>query len=98
MKKYFLGLIAVILIAGASAFVKSKTNAPLAVYHWYYVNASGVVVSGSDAFSGTPETQAFANANPPCPTGNTSDCIRGFVNVPPFPTMAIGDATPLKKP
>jgi hypothetical protein len=98
MKKYFLGLIAVILIVAASAFVTSKKNAPPTLYHWYTVDASGVVVSGSDAFGGTQETQAFADAHPPCPTGTASDCIRGFVSVPTFPTMATGDAIPLKKP
>ena len=98
MKKYILGLIVVILIVASSAFIKSKRNAPPAVYHWYFVNAVGAVVSGSDAFSGATETQAYANSNPPCPSGTNLDCIRGFVNVPTFPTMAIGDATPLKKP
>lgn len=98
MKKYFLSLIAVVLIVGASAFIKSKSNSTSDLYHWYFVDASGYVVSGSDAFGGTTETQAYANAHPPCTTGTNTDCIRGFLSVPTFPTMVNGDAIPLKKP
>lgn len=98
LKISFVSILAFMLAIAGSAFIKSKGDAKSPVYHWYTVNASGYVVSGSDAFNGTPETQAFADAHPPCPTGTSSDCIRGFVNVPTFPTNAVGDATPLKKP
>lgn len=100
MKKYILGLIVIVLMITSSAFIiiKSNEKAPPAVYHWYFVDASGAVVPGSEAFNGATETQAYANSNPPCPTGTKSDCIRGFINVPTLPTMAKGEATPLKKP
>lgn len=97
MKKFFVSVAAVLLIVAASAFVKSNHHAPNAVYHWYAVNSSGVVISGSDAFGGLQKDQAYANANSPCPAGLNADCIRGFINVPTFPTMATGDATPVKK-
>ena len=98
MKKFLFSIVAVLLIVVASAFVNSKHYSPKAVYHWYTVNSSGVVVSGSDAFGGATKDQAYANSNAPCPLGKTRDCIRGFLNVPPFPTSAIGEATPVKKP
>ncbi len=89
---------AVVLIAGASAFVKSNNHSPAALYHWYSVNAAGNVVSGSDVFGGVTKDQTYANGHSPCPTGTNSDCIRGFLSVPAFPTSATGDATPIMKP
>lgn len=97
MKKYFLSIIAVILIVGASAFVKSNNHSKNAVYHWYMVDANNNVVSGSDAFGGATETSSYASAHLPCTAGTNSDCIRGFINVPSFPTNASGDVTPLQK-
>jgi hypothetical protein len=97
MKKYFLSIIAVVLIVAASAFVKSNHHEKNAVYHWYTVDASGTVVSGSDAFGGATETTSYASAHLPCTAGSNSDCIRGFTNVPTFPTMAGGDTPALKK-
>ncbi|MEO8111301.1 MAG: hypothetical protein ABI594_14760 [Ginsengibacter sp.] len=89
---------AVILLAGASAFVKSNIDSPAAVYHWYYVDAAGSVNVGSEAFGGQLKDQAYANAHPPCATGLNADCIRGFESIPSLPTMATGEATPLRKP
>lgn len=98
LKISLVAVVAIILATAGSAFIKGKSDAKSPLYHWYTVNASGFVVSGSDAYGGTPETQAFADAHPPCTVGTNTDCIRGFLNVPTFPTNAVGDATPLKKP
>ena len=97
MKKYFLSIIAVVLIVAASAFVNSNTHSKDPVYHWYNVDSIGYVVSGSQAFSGTTKTVSYASSHLPCPFGFNSDCIRGFTNVPTFPTNATGDTTPLQK-
>ena len=97
MKKYFLSAVAVILIVAASAFVRGNIHSKNAVYHWYTVDASGNVVSGSDAFGGATETASYASAHLPCTAGTNSDCIRGFTNVPTFPTSATGDTSPLQK-
>jgi len=97
MKKYFLSIIAVILIVAASAFVRSNNHEKNAVYHWYTVDGSGNVVSGSDAFGGATETVSYACAHLPCTAGTNSDCVRAFTNVPTFPTSASGDTAPLQK-
>ena len=97
MKRYILGSIALILIVAASAFMKSKDDAKSPVFYWYNVNASGYVVSGSQAFMGTQETSSYASSHLPCTPGTNADCIRGFTNVPSFPTNASGDTAPFKK-
>lgn len=69
-------------------------------YYWYFVNTTGEIVSGSEAFAGELTSQADAEANPPCLPGNNSECIRGFLAPIPaldFPTSATGQATPLLK-
>ena len=97
MKKYFLSIIAVIIIVVASAFVKSNNHSKNPVYYWYMVDASGNVVSGSAVFAGLTKTVSYAMFHLPCPSGSTSDCIRGFISIPTFPTGAPGDTPALMK-
>ena len=98
MKKYFLGAIVVVLVIVGSAFARSNGNTNDNLYYWYQVDASGNIVSGSQAFMGAQETVSFATSHLPCPAGEDADCIRGFTNpITSFPTKAEGDTAPLQK-
>jgi hypothetical protein len=97
MKKYILGAITLVMVIVGSAFVKGNHDSKDTLYHWYNVDANGFVVSGSEAFMGTPETVSYASSNLPCTPGTNKDCIRGFSTIPSFPTSASGDTAPLKK-
>lgn len=98
MKKYFLAALVIVLVIVGSAFasINHKTNDNL--YYWYQVDASGNIISGSQAFMGVQETVSYATSNLPCPAGEDADCIRGFTNpITSFPTSAKGDTPPLQK-
>ncbi len=101
MKKNILGILAVAVAIATSAFVNAKPAAhPKATvnYHWYLVNASGQIVSGSQQFGGTARDVSYAENNLPCQAGSDADCIRGFVQpITSFPTSATGDTAPLQK-
>jgi hypothetical protein len=101
MKKYLLGLIAIVFAVGASAFVAKNhhtSNNKLNTYYWYSVNSSGQIVAGSQAYGGVKENVTYAEDNLPCPAGTDADCVRGFNNqITSFPTSATGDTSPLQK-
>jgi len=87
MKKYLLGIIAVVVAIGATAFTKEikkeKTTPAVTDLYWYTVTynedfPNGAVMSSSDIrFSGVPQTQTYANANDGC-SGTAIHCLRGF--------------------
>lgn len=98
MKKYILGGLVIVLVVVGSAFAKGNHNTKDNLYYWYEVDASGNIVTGSQAFMGAQETVSFATSHLPCPAGEDADCIRGFTNpITSFPTKAEGDTPPLQK-
>lgn len=92
MKKYFIGLVAVILAVGFSAFTaphKVKSSAKDPQYIWYEVVNNQV---DPDApLNETAMSKADFEDDPltSCPTGNTVDCVRGFLtnNLPQSPSQ-----------
>ena len=68
------------------------------LFYWYNVDASGNIVTGSEAFLGTQRNVSYATSNLPCTPGADADCIRGFSSpITIFPTSAVGDTDPLQK-
>ncbi|HEY5461823.1 MAG TPA: hypothetical protein VIJ95_01085 [Hanamia sp.] len=98
MKKYILGAIVILLAIVGSAFIKNNHNTKDNLYYWYQVDASGNIVTGSQAFMGVQEDVSYATTHLPCTPGKDADCIRGFTNpITTFPTNATGNTTPLQK-
>jgi hypothetical protein len=98
MKKYILGALVIVLVIAGSAFARNSGNTDTTQYYWYQVDASGNIVSGSQAFMGAQETVSYATSHLPCPAGEDADCIRGFTSpITTFPTKAVGDTPPLQK-
>ena len=95
MKKYISGILAAVIVIGASAFISTRQHAPEAVFYWYKVDASGTTMpAGSQVFGGA-QTISYANANLPCTHGDKAECIRGFNSPIALPSTATGDTDPL---
>jgi hypothetical protein len=98
VKKYILGGLVIVLVIVGSAFAKSSQDTKDNLYYWYEVDASGNIVTGSQAFMGVQKDVTYATSHLPCPAGEDADCIRGFTNpITTFPSSAQGDTPPLQK-
>ena len=90
MKKYVLGLVAIVLAIGFSAFTAKKKQPADDVYYFYIVDSNGIIPSGSSVQFGGTKTLAYADANDGC-SGSVNDCLRGFLTQPSLPTSDPGD-------
>jgi len=102
MKKYVLGLFAVVVAISLSAFTNKseKKTTKLTDYYWYVVdyssNPSGEVPAGATpVFGGVKKTQAFAQANDGCEDIDQLHCLRGFISQPGLPTTSFDESTPM---
>lgn len=87
MNKMLIGLVAIILAAGLSAFAihsnKVQHQSELASLYWYEVTydedfPEGVIMNSGDVrFGGVGQTESYADANDGC-SGTTKHCLRGF--------------------
>jgi uncharacterized protein YxeA len=81
MKKQLLGIFAIIIAIGASAFTTNhNTNhKKTAALYWYDVTYDtmhpGGYIQNADDFYVQSEKSQVAS---PCPTGTAKDCLRGF--------------------
>ena len=79
MKKYLLGIFAIVLAIGFSAFTTSNTakkDSKMVNYYWYQVE--GGQISESDPVFETEVSRAYAVENGPCLTGTDADCLWAF--------------------
>lgn len=90
MKKYFLGIIAVVMAIGFSSFTGGNGKSTDDMYYFYAVNSNGEIPAGSSVQFGSQVTLAFADANDGC-SGSNTDCLRGFISQPTLPTSASGN-------
>ena len=95
MKHYFLGIMAIALAIGFSAFTsQKKTNniqrLPQIPMLWYEVDALGVdLVDYHNSINSVPETRDyFLSTQGFCNEGDTKDCVRGYDNVLHVPTSS----------
>jgi hypothetical protein len=88
MKKYLLGIFAVILAIGFSAFTTKKNKNADNTYYFYTV-VNGEIPSGASVMFGGPVTLAAADIADNCEGSNTH-CLRGFVSPPALPTSSNG--------
>lgn len=91
MKKYLLGLFAVILAIGFSAFTnvhhsKNKTETP---YYWYEVNN---VLSETDGATVNPDGKEIKDdmLSAPCDDSGSPVCLAGFSSEVPSGTSISG--------
>lgn len=79
MKKYFLGIMAMILAVGFSAFTVTSTkinNSKSDTFTWHKFNAAGTMeLSPIVTYTGTA---AGAQSAFGCPEGNTVNCARAY--------------------
>ncbi|MFY7839208.1 MAG: hypothetical protein ACOVP7_02980 [Lacibacter sp.] len=95
MKKYLLGIIAVVAAIGFSSFTTKDKQPADDIYYFYVVDDNGVIPAGSSVQFGGQVTLSYANANDGC-TGSTNHCMRGFLSQPSLPTAQSGDVQTLK--
>lgn len=95
MKKYLLGIIAVVAAIGFSSFTKEEKKSADDIYYFYMVDENGVIQAGTPVQFGGQVTLSYANANDGC-TGSTAHCLRGFISQPSLPTSQSGDVQTLK--
>ncbi len=99
MKKYLLGIVAVVFAIGLSAFTDAETNKgkPFTTYNWYAVDYSipgGVIPSGAQVMLSN-KTIVEATALDGCTDTYNLHCLRGFSGTPPtFPTASYDASTP----
>ncbi len=99
MKKYLLGIIAVVMAIGFSSFSSSevKKDKAFTTYNWYAVDYSipgGVIPSGAQVVMSN-KTVAEATALDGCTDTPNLHCLRGFSGTPPtFPTASYDASTP----
>ena len=95
MKKYVLGIIAVLIIVVVSSFVfaTNKTNNKNdASLYWYEVtydasHLNGYIPSSSDFYIQSQKSQVVS----PCDAGVDKDCLRGFTSaITSFPSSLPG--------
>jgi hypothetical protein len=78
MKKYFLGILAVVFALGLSAFNNIRPKAKLTDLYWFKISGQhlpGTTVPSSDAMF--LQQSASAPSDPDC-QASTYDCIAGF--------------------
>lgn len=97
--KNLLGIFAVVVAIGLSAFTAKKSvQNNLAILDWYQVTYDAQHPNGyipdASAFYVTDEK---ANVSSPCDLGTVKDCLRGFSSTPAFPTGLPG-SDQIKKP
>ena len=104
MKKYIVGLFALILGVGLSAFTASESkrlapggNKNTETFFWYHVDALGNALVNSPAFEGAEVTQEYADINSGCTQGNNADCIRGYDSQLSADDPGPGDAIPVRR-
>lgn len=104
MKKYLLGIVAIVLAIGLSAFGTSHqaNDKGLTSYVWYLTTynddfPSGAILSSGDVrFGGAMQTQTYADANDGC-SGTVKHCFRGYPNsLSSFPSTAAPASTTTK--
>ncbi|HLP37021.1 hypothetical protein [Lacibacter sp.] len=95
MKKYLLGIIAVIAAITFSSFTQEEKKPADDIYYFYMVDENGVIPAGASVQFGGQVTLSYANANDGC-TGSTNHCLRGFITQPSLPTAQSGDVQTLK--
>jgi hypothetical protein len=103
MKKYLLGIFAIVIAVSLSAFTSSAKHSAssktLDGFYWYMVDdASGLAKVSSPAFGGAQATQTFADTHSPCDAGSTRDCIRGYSSQLTADESSEGQAIPVEKP
>ncbi|HEY8661297.1 MAG TPA: hypothetical protein VIL78_19845 [Hanamia sp.] len=95
MKKYILGIIAVLMIVAVSSFVfanNNTTNIKNTSLYWYEVtydatHLNGYIPSADDFYVQSEKNQVSS----PCDAGVDKDCLRGFTSaITTFPSMATG--------
>lgn len=95
MKKYLLGIIAIVLAAGLSSFTADPKHDSDDVYYFYIVNSNGVIPEGASVQFGGTVSLAYADLNDGC-SGSGNDCMRGFLTQPSLPTSASGNVQTTK--
>jgi hypothetical protein len=103
MKKYLLGIFAIVIAVSLSAFTSnakhSKASKSFSGFYWYMVdNTTNLAKVSSPAFGGAQTTQSYADTHSPCDPGTTRDCIRGYNAQLTADESGIGDALPVEKP
>jgi hypothetical protein len=99
MKKYLLGIIAIVMAVGFSSFSTSepKKEKSFASYTWYAVDYSvpGGIIPANAQVVMSNRTIAEATALDGCSDTPNLHCLRGFSGTPPtFPTASYDASTP----
>jgi hypothetical protein len=103
MKKYLLGVIAILIGVGLSAFTNqtkhTKSSKSFDSFYWYFVDdVSTDSKASSPAFGGALTTQSDAETHTPCDVGSNRDCIRGYTSQLTVDDPGPGQAVPIQKP
>ena len=99
MKKYILGLIAIVFAVAFSAFTTVPNKQTMSDLHWYKVsyefNVNGQIEPDEANYLGfgVPNSTIMV----PCESGEGYDCIRGFDEQLPLinPETGSGDVAPI---
>jgi hypothetical protein len=83
MKKYLLGIFAILLAVGFSSFSATKTvNQPTKfdpTFFYYAVNSSGEIESPDALVNSVARTHAQESSQTLC-NGSNAECLRGYIN------------------
>ena len=92
MKKYFLGIAAIVLAVAFSAFTKDNgmkaTNAVEDELYWYRIDASGNIGTALNSGALATKSEVFTEAD--CPDVSGDDCARGYNATQTFGNPAPG--------
>lgn len=92
MKKYFLGIAAIVLAVVFSAFIpgnrESKISAVEDELYWYRIDASGNIGTALNSGALATKSEVFTEAD--CPDVSGDDCARGYESTQTFGNPAPG--------